>query len=168
MITQLMEGLQETSLLKPVGSIVIPARNRALDPEVFFQSRCGLHVRSSFRERILPALRSVRRVPERRYGTALIKQELFDREVRSGLRNPFRAHWEDLAFLIEKQTGGIEGPLLTSGAITTLYLKGMKESICSLELSWCFDGQEWCIGEARRSEDIKWQKGGQILYFNAE
>src|SRR3989344_6068272 len=123
--------IRETKILKPDGSITFPERNTPIDPNEFF-NRPSVYRWRSFRERILPVLKSVASTPKRTYGIGRLKKNAYDREIRSNLPKHHLANWEDIASLIEMYPNGKEGYYL-------LYLEGVGGEVFAVRVYWDSD-----------------------------
>ncbi len=106
-------------LVKVVGSINIPRRQEAFDPESFFMTSPGLVVQRDFRSRALPFALPVPVAPKRSYVSAVFRPEVASRwriQLHDYGQLPNHCYSEavDIAWLLNKQGDGEPGFLQKS------------------------------------------------------
>lgn len=152
--------LSERKLLKPVATATA-----AKDPPFvneFFQSRPGLYVWDSFRERFdLEALSQS--VGGRPYVASLLKSNAYDRDIRRELPENNLSALEDIAGFIEAQPNGKEGFLLTNGYANIFYVEGRNGEVFAVGVLWVSDGRGWFVYDWLLDEFGLWDAGRQVL-----
>lgn len=147
--------IQESAILKPEGSIILPARDTPLDPNEFW-NRKEIRLFGRFRKRILPALKSVASTPERVYGVGRLKKNVSDYEIRCALPVQHLANWEDAASLIEMFPNGTTDHDL-------LYLEGMGSEVFAVLVYWDSVNRRRNVRDYGLVEYGNWLAGDRVL-----
>lgn len=135
--------LVETALFKPVSQLIVPARTKLFDAAEFYQTGAGLIVHPTFAEHFdlsikQPVLALPKEIP---YVASYLKGSAYDTDIRSELPETHLSTLADIAALIEAQTGGKSGFLLSRGWPTRpniFYVEGKKGIVFAVSVRWVY------------------------------
>ncbi len=156
----------ETRLLKPVAQATVPARTKPFNAVEFYQTGTGLYVYDTFADRLdVNARQTVDSAPERPYVASLLKANAYDKDIRKELPENHLSTLEDIAGLIEAQSGGKSGFLLNNGYANIFYVEGKNGEVFAVSVRWDSGRRGWGVNgwkldEAGRRE---WRTDRQAL-----
>lgn len=156
----------ETSLLKVVGIVMVPARTKPFSTAAFYQNGPDLNVNNSFADRLdLRARRTLDSAQERLYVASRLKPNAYDTDIRRGLPEVHLSLLEDIAGLIEAQPRGKSGILLNDGSKNIFYVKGKYGDVYAVGVSWGFGyGGLWVVHDYGLDEYGRWNADSQVLF----
>lgn len=152
----------ETRLLKPVAQATVPARTKPVDAAEFFQTREGLHVYDSFRNRF-DFEAPIQAVSDQPYVASLLKSDAKDWDIRKELPETHLSTLEDIAGFIEVQPNGKEGFLLTNGYVNLFYVMGKEGVVIVVDIYWSAECRGWDVRGWNLDEGGRWLAGYQVL-----
>ncbi len=136
----------ETRLLKPVAQATVPARTKPFNAVEFYQTGTGLYVYDTFADRLdVNARQTVDSAPERPYVASLLKANAYDKDIRKELPENHLSTLEDIAGLIEAQSGGKSGFLLNNGYANIFYVEGKNGEVFAVDVRWYSGYREWNV-----------------------
>lgn len=157
--------LTETWSLHPVAQATVSARIKPFNAEKFFQNRPGLEVHHTFAKRFdLKARKTVTPTLKRFYVALLLKRKINDNDICKELPKSHLSTLEDIAGLIEAQSGGKAGFLLNNGKANLSYVEGKNGEVVTVMFSWQSFHDRWIISDQEPDyKDIPWFADCQVL-----
>jgi hypothetical protein len=160
----------EVSRLSAFTPVIIPSADE--DILEFFKACKGLWLSENFKNFILAAARpGVVEVPATIIGQADLILPASDAEIAA--EAPGDLVFEDVDFflsylkrLIQVQSDGKPGVLLTSGKVNTLRVKGLNNEDFAVFVGWCSDDGEWYC-HAVRLDVTRWGAGDRVFSATA-
>jgi|GEM_PF-1336912 len=154
--------LVETRLLKPVKTAT--AANDTPFVKEFFQTRKGLYVYDSFRNRF-DVDQPVQAPSGRPYVASLLKANAFDKHIRQELPASHLSMLEDIAGFIEAQPEGKEGFLLSNGYTNIFFVEGKNKNgeVFAVFVYWSSDDRRWDVGGWELDKGGGWGAVSQVL-----
>jgi len=156
--------LVETSLYKPVGSTIVPARTEPFKASDFYWTRSGLYLGdgSNF-EDSLDLDKIVDSAPERPYVALLLKMNVYNKEIRKELAENHLSAPEDIAALIKAQPAGKFGFLLSNRRLNIFFVRGKYGEIFVMRVEWSSCYHEWILGLSKLDQFGYLDAGRQII-----
>lgn len=137
----------------------------------FFTTRAGLWVSPEFTQRILALALAMGETTPATVGTPFnLPKNMTDAEICKELGNGYifedaKAFCVYLADAIERQWGGAEGDLLTSGYANLFYVRGVGGEVFVVHVDWRAGGRKWLV-HAFRLDDRGWHAGNRAFPCN--
>lgn len=164
-ITKPVEKVVEvvTNVLEHAGEILL-ASVPSFNPQKYFKTRKGrLYVWDDFVRRIL-AVAEPTGVPELQLDYYALKQNAYDSEMGLTDDDIFEASefCAYLAQMIDKQSRGQEGTLLTNGHANIFRVRGADGEVFTVYVSRHSDHRLWRV-YAYRLDDFPWPAGRRVF-----
>ncbi|QQS21174.1 MAG: hypothetical protein IPL87_01420 [Candidatus Moraniibacteriota bacterium] len=158
--------LTENRLLKPVATAIVPARTKPFNAAAFYQTGTGLYVYKKFVDHLYVNDRrtTVGLAPERPYVALCLKERDCDKAIRANLPETHLSTLEDIAGLIEAQSGGKSGLLFNDGFVNIFYVEGRNGEVFAVCVFWdSEDDCRWFVSSRVLGEDGDWGDACQVL-----
>lgn len=152
--------------LRRAGTVILPKRT-SFDPQKFWQTRSGLYVWKEFHSCVAAAAKPVTSLPAREIASFDLIEYATNGQIWCELpqgylfedASEFSAH---LAGMIERQEGGSDGDLITTGYMNIFYVRGVARRVFSVCVSWSTGSRRWGVS-AYDLGDYPWHAGGRTF-----
>lgn len=150
--------LTETRLLRPIATVIVPARNKPFNAAELYQDGAGRYIYETFAKSLdLEAKQTMVSAPERPYVALLLKANASDTDIQKELPEEHLSILEDIAWLIEAQSDGQSGFLLSNGYVNIFYALGK----IAVGVRW--HSGLWCVDIWGLDERGSWFADCQVL-----
>jgi hypothetical protein len=148
-------------ILKRVAdTIKLPAHKRFVAEKHFVHDQ-GFYLWEDFGKNFLDEVEE--NVPATTLAVYQLQKNALDAQIRKELgqdHEVFLAHFFDL---LQKQSKGEEGILLTNGAANIAYIRGKKGVLWAVSALWGSDGRCWVVGAISVENSSDWGGGRQVV-----
>ena len=161
-------GLDER--LRGMATVDLPARAEPFAAADYFKNRAGLYVWDVFKRRVLAVASTVTTTPATKVTNFKLLKKTIDDGIRAELPeghvfqgvNIFCSHF---AGMIDRQSGGKEGPLLNNGCANIFYVN-VGDRVVVVIVGWNAGDQWWGV-DACGLRDIVWNAGHCVFSATA-
>lgn len=153
--------LQETELLKPVATTIIPARTEPFDSDEFYSEgrsisfyqkhsvhkhrKVDIGTSKELWDDLVLHSDTLNQAPERSYVSAKLKQKARDSRICRDLPEEYLSKVEDVAYFVDSQSWHTKGILLTDGSRNIFYVVNKEGKIFTLMIValYIFGNRQW-------------------------